>query len=189
MEQKLFNLIETNPIIAAVKSDDGLDKCCLIEEVKMVFILYGDVCNIASHVESVKQAGKVAMVHIDLISGLSGKEVAVDFIKTHTKADGIISTKPLLLKRAKELGLYTALRVFVLDSMAFDNIEKQTALARPNILEILPGLMPKVITKVCNTVRLPVIAGGLISDKEDVMQALRAGAIAVSTTNFKVWLM
>ena len=34
---------------------------------------------------------------------------------------------------------------------------------------------------------LPVIAGGLISDKEDVMGALGAGAAAVSTTNQKVW--
>ncbi|MCD7995324.1 MAG: glycerol-3-phosphate responsive antiterminator, partial [Clostridia bacterium] len=29
----------------------------------------------------------------------------------------------------------------------------------------------------------------LISDKEDVMAALSAGAISVSTTNQKVWLM
>ena len=34
------------------------------------------------------------------------------------------STKPALIKRARELSLYTTLRVFVLDSMAFD-IEKQ----------------------------------------------------------------
>lgn len=129
------------------------------------------------------------MVHIDLITGLSSKEVAVDFIRNNTSADGIISTKPALIKRARELSLYTTLRVFVLDSMAFENIEKQMSVARPDIIEILPGLMPKVIRRVCRLVKVPVIAGGLISDKEDVMAALSAGAISVSTTNQKVWLM
>ena len=47
----------------------------------MVFILYGNVCNISSIVEKVKERGKLAIVHVDLIAGLSSKEVAVDFIK------------------------------------------------------------------------------------------------------------
>ena len=36
---------------------------------------------------------------------------------------------------------------------------------------------------------VPVIAGGLIADKEDVIQALDAGAVAISTTNESVWNM
>ena len=188
MNQKLYDLIETNPVIAAVKDMEGLDACCKRDEIKVVFILFGDICNISAIVGQIKESDKVAMVHIDLITGLSSKEVAVDFIR-NTSADGIISTKPALIKRARELSLYTTLRVFVLDSMAFENIEKQMSVARPDIIEILPGLMPKVIRRVCRLVKVPVIAGGLISDKEDVMAALSAGAISVSTTNQKVWLM
>ena len=189
MNQKLYDLIEANPVIAAVKDMEGLDACCQRDEIKVVFILFGDICNISAIVEQIKASDKVAMVHIDLITGLSSKEVAVDFIRNNTSADGIISTKPALIKRARELSLYTTLRVFVLDSMAFENIEKQMSVARPDIIEILPGLMPKVIRRVCRLVKVPVIAGGLISDKEDVMAALSAGAISVSTTNHKVWLM
>lgn len=189
MNQKLYDLIEANPVIAAVKDMEGLDACYQRDEIKVVFILFGDICNISAIVEQIKASDKVAMVHIDLITGLSSKEVAVDFIRNNTSADGIISTKPALIKRARELSLYTTLRVFVLDSMAFENIEKQMSVARPDIIEILPGLMPKVIRRVCRLVKVPVIAGGLISDKEDVMAALSAGAISVSTTNQKVWLM
>lgn len=189
MNQKLYDLIEANPVIAAVKDMEGLDACCQRDEIKVVFILFGDICNISAIVEQIKASDKVAMVHIDLITGLSSKEVAVDFIRNNTSADGIISTKPALIKRARELSLYTTLRVFVLDSMAFENIEKQMSVARPDIIEILPGLMPKVIRRVCRLVKVPVIAGGLISDKEDVMAALSAGAISVSTTNQKVWHM
>lgn len=189
MNQKFYDLMEANPVIAAVKDMQGLEACCQSEDIKVVFILFGDICSIQSIVKRVKEADKAAMVHVDLITGLSSREVAVDFIKYHTSADGIISTKPMLIKRARELSLYTTLRFFVLDSMAFENIEKQISVARPDVIEILPGLMPKVISRVCRSVKIPVIAGGLISDKEDVVAALAAGAISVSTTNRGVWLM
>ncbi len=186
MEQKYFDLIESNPVIAAIKDDQGLMDCCHYEDIRVVFILYGDICSIGRIVEKVKSAGKAAVVHVDLVNGLGGKEIVVDFISGHTQADGIISTKPALIKRGKELRLFTILRVFILDSMAFENIQKQMAVARPDMLEILPGLMPKIITRVSRTVKVPVIAGGLISEKEDVMAALAAGAISVSTTNPRV---
>ena len=171
MEMKFYDYRDANPVIAAVKDMDGVKKCCEREEIKIVFILFGDVCSICRIVEELKAHGKVAM----------------DFIKKNTRADGIISTKPALIKRARELDLYTTLRVFVLDSMAFENIEKQMGLARPDSIEILPGLMPKVIRRVARLVKVPVIAGGLISEKEDVMAALSAGAISVSSTNQSVW--
>lgn len=189
MDQKFYDLFESNPVIAAVKDMEGLNDCCSMEEIRVVFILFGDICSMNSIIQRIKAADKFAVVHIDLITGLSGREVAVDFIKNHTMADGIISTKPALIKRARELSLFTTLRVFVLDSMALENIERLMTIAKPDIIEILPGLMPKVIRRVCRLVKVPVIAGGLISDKEDVMEALTAGAISVSTTNSMVWRM
>ena len=46
MNQKLYDLIEANPVIAAVKDMEGLDACCQRDEIKVVFILFGDICNI-----------------------------------------------------------------------------------------------------------------------------------------------
>ena len=81
MEMKFYDYLDANPVIAAVKDMDGVKKCCEREEIKIVFILFGDVCSICRIVEELKAHGKVAMVHMDLVSGLSGKEVAGDFIK------------------------------------------------------------------------------------------------------------
>ncbi len=189
MEQKFYDAVESSPVIAAVKDIEGLERCCKLEDVQVVFILFGDVCTIADVVKKVKDAGKIAMVHMDLIVGLSSKEVVVDFIKNNTCADGIITTKPALVKRARELKLFTVLRYFLIDSMALENIRHQLYALKPDFIEVLPGVMPKLIKEVCQTTRIPVIAGGLISDKEAVMSALSAGAIAVSTTNQDVWLM
>lgn len=188
MDQNFYDMVEGNPVIAAVKDMAGIEKCCKCEEVKVVFILFGDLCSIGEIIQKVKTAGKVAMVHIDLINGLASKEVAVEFLRTNTKADGIITTKPALIKRGKELGLYTVLRYFLIDSMALETI-RQSQMAKPDFIEVLPGVMPKIIQKVASTVRTPIIAGGLITDKEDVMGALGAGAVAVSTTNPSVWSM
>lgn len=189
MDQYFYDMVEANPVIAAVKDESGLEKCCRVTDIKVVFVLFGDICNIVDIVKRIKEAGKVAIIHIDLITGLSPKEITVDFVKYHTGADGIISTKATMIRRAKELGMYTVMRFFLLDSISLENITKQLAVVKPDFIEILPGVMPKIIRKVHKQVKTQVIAGGLITDKEDIMTALDAGAIAVSSTNQKVWEM
>ena len=190
MNQEFYDGVEANPVIAAVKSDAGLQAAVEMEEIQVIFVLYGDVCTIPEILERIKAAGKKAMVHIDLIAGLSAKEISVEFIARQTRADGIITTKPALVRRAKELGIFAVLRFFVIDSLALKNIENlemQCGTSRPDFIEVLPGVMPKVLGRIAKVSRIPMIAGGLITEKEDVIAALSVGAIAVSSTNQDVW--
>ena len=190
MNQEFYDAVEANPVIAAVKSDAGLQAAVEMEEIQVIFVLYGDVCTIPEILERIKAAGKKAMVHIDLIAGLSAKEISVEFIARQTRADGIITTKPALVRRAKELGIFAVLRFFVSDSLALKNIENlemQCGTSRPDFIEVLPGVMPKVLGRIAKVSRIPMIAGGLITEKEDVIAALSVGAIAVSSTNQDVW--
>ena len=53
--------------------------------------------------------------------------------------------------------------------------------------EVLPGMMPKVIGNICKDLPVPVIAGGMIREKEDVMALLKAGVTSVSSTNPEIW--
>ena len=192
MGREFVEAIEAAPIVAAVKDDEGLEKC-LRSDVDVVFSLFGDVCTIAGIVDRIKDAGKMAMVHIDLVTGLSSRDEAVDFIRNYTRADGIITTKGNLISHAKEIGLATVLRYFVLDSMSLDNIERQSHQrweSQPDVIEILPGiLVAKMIRQICSRSRIPVICGGLIQSKEDVMNALASGAAAISTTSYDVWFL
>ncbi|MBQ4642362.1 MAG: glycerol-3-phosphate responsive antiterminator [Oscillospiraceae bacterium] len=186
MEKRYFDLLQENPVIAAVRDEKGLEKC-LQADVKMIFILYGDICSIASIVERVKEAGKVAVVHADLIGGLSGKEVSVEFLKKHTRADGIVSTRINLVQTAQQLGMLAVLRVFLIDSMSLDTVLNLRI--RPDAIDILPGLMPEIIHRVHIGSGIPVLTGGLITDKQQVLAALSAGALAVSTTIPEIWDM
>ena len=187
MDQRLYEALQRNPIIAAVRDDGGLE-ACLQEDVQVVFVLYGDLCSIAGIIGRIKDAGKLAIVHADLISGLSVKEISVDFLHRNTQADGIISTRANLIQRAKELQMMTILRVFLIDSMAYETALGAKNL-RPDAIDILPGLMPSMIRKLHQATGLPVLTGGLITQKQEVLQALDAGALAISSTAPDVWQM
>ena len=173
MEQRFYDALQDCPIIAAVRDEAGLN-ACLASDVRMVFTLFGDVCSIPTIVDRIRAANKFAVVHLDRVTGLASKEVAVDFIRQSTRADGVISTHTNLIQYAKSLGLFTALRAFLIDSIALD---------------ILPGLMPPMIRRVREQTGLPVLTGGLITQKAEILQALEAGALAISTTDPAVWSM
>ena len=187
MDQRLYEALQRNPIIAAVRDDGGLE-ACLREDVQVVFVLYGDLCSITGIIGRIKDAGKLAIVHADLISGLSAKEISVDFLHRNTQADGIISTRANLIQRAKELQMMTILRVFLIDSMAYETTLGAKNL-RPDAIDILPGLMPGMIRRLHQATGLPVLTGGLITHKQEVLQALDAGALAISSTAPAVWKM
>lgn len=183
---RMIDLLETSPVIAAIKSEEGLQHC-LETDCQVVFILFGTICDIAVIVDRIKAAGKTAIVHVDFIAGLSTKEIAVDFIKKNTNADGIISTKAPLVKRARELDLLCIQRTFVIDSIALATLKKQIDSFKPDAVEIMPGVMPKILKEMREYTSMPLIAGGLLSDKKDVMAAFAAGVDAVSTTKEELW--
>lgn len=176
------------PLIAAAKNDEGLEQA-LASDCPVIFLLYGTVCSIANLTKQVTDAGKRAFVHADLIDGLASREISVDFIAQNTQATGVISTKPALIRRGRELELCTVQRFFLIDSIALENLKRQLENTRPDIIEILPGVMPKVIRRITGFAKVPVIAGGLISDKEDIIAALEAGAAAISSTNPAIWFL
>ena len=189
MKQELMDAIQETPVIAAVKDDDGLQNALQNENIRVVFILYGDICNISTLVQRIHAAGKFAIVHVDLIAGLASKEVAVDFIRSQTEADGIISTRPMLLRRGRELGLLTVLRVFAIDSKAVSNLGRETEGGMPDVIEILPGTLCKVLRRLSRELPVPLIAGGLLSDKADVLASLGAGALCVSASDESLWAL
>ena len=182
-----YESMERCPIIAGVNNDELLAES-LKSDCEIVYMLYGDICNLPELVDAVVSAGKIPIVHIDLINGLASREISVDFIQKYTKAAGIISTKLHLIKRGNELGLITIQRFFMLDRLTYNNIKKHVRGTSPDIVEVMPAGLFKMIRYVLEEIGdTPLVASGLVLDKSDVMGALSAGALAVSTTNTDVW--
>ncbi|MFZ3578944.1 glycerol-3-phosphate responsive antiterminator [Virgibacillus sp. DJP39] len=187
-DNKIRQALEENPIIASVKDKKGLEEA-VNTDCNIIFILNSDIINIASVVNKVKDHNKLAFVHVDLLEGTSNKEISLQFLKENTNADGIISTKAQMVHAARNYGFYTIHRFFLVDSMSFRSIDKQIANSNPHFIEILPGGMSKAIGWVKDKIDTPIIASGLVCDKEDVVTALQAGAVAISSTNNDVWYM
>ena len=186
MMNRIKELLAVSPIIAAVKDDESVE-LAIKSDCDIVFTLFGSICDIGRIVQKIKDAGKVCFVHADLVEGLALKETAARFIKENTAADGVISTKPAVIKAAREQGLMTIHRCFLLDSKSLDSFLKQVSSIGADCVEVLPGAMPKVIKRVVAAAKIPVIAGGLINDKEDAITALEAGADGISTTCREGW--
>lgn len=187
MTIKSSNFIQSlmdSPVIAAVKNDEQLQKA-IISDCSVIFFLYGTILNISELVQTAKEHDKLVFIHTDLIEGLTGKDISIDFIAQKTRADGIISTRIHLIRHAQELGLITIQRFFLLDSLSFETVLRQASHA--DAIDILPGTMPRVIQRLAQKVEQPIIASGLLIDKQDIMSALSAGAQAVSTTSEALW--
>lgn len=174
-----------DPIIAAIRDVNDLEDA-LQSKVSAVFLLTGTLLNIN---EIVKQCHgkKYIFLHIDLIEGLSSDAGAVRYLAEMVKPDGIISTRNNVIKHGKELGLYTIQRYFCMDSLSLHTGLKSIEQTNPDAVELLPGIIPRAVAYVASQVKKPIITGGMITTKEDVVEALKKGAIAVSTSCKELW--
>lgn len=177
---------ENCPVIPEIKNDEWLE-ALKTSESDIVYVLYGDICTITDIVAKVKAMGKMAIVHVDLIVGLSAKEISIDFIKKYTKADGIISMKPTMIKRANDLGMFTIQRFYMIDGFMYANVAKNVKNSNPDVVEFMPAGLSKVMKYLAEQIEKPIVASGLTQDKADVIGALKAGAVAVATTNRELW--
>lgn len=178
-------LLEKCPVVPAIKDNDidsALDSPCGV-----IFLLNADILTVTDAINKLHRAGKKAYIHIDLADGIGKDNSGIKYLK-QCGADGIISTRAALIRMAKEQKLTTVQRVFALDSKGLASAIETVKSGNPDFVEILPGIALKAI-KLFAKARIPVIAGGLISEKSEILSALDSGAIAVSTGKKELWDM
>lgn len=186
MKNDFFNKTNINPIIAAVNSIDMVNSA-IKSQCEIIFLLKGSIFNLNEIVTKVKEKEKNIYVHIDLMDGFSKDVAALKYISQHIKPDGIITTKSSLIKAAKQMNMFAIQRLFMIDSLSLESGINSVKQNRPDAVEIMPGIMPKVTKTILTETRIPIITGGLIKDKEDVINSLKAGAIGISTSNVDIW--
>lgn len=186
MKETFTKKLKFNPVIAAVKDVEKLDGA-LESDCEIIFLLCGNIFNLKAIVEKAKKMGKMIFIHIDLIDGFSRDATALSYIYEEIRPDGIISTKNSQLKTAKQLGLLTVQRLFIIDSLSIETTVKASVSINPDAIEIMPGIMPRITKKLSSQLDIPVIVGGLISEKDDIKNALESGAKGVSTSYADLW--
>ena len=136
-----------------------------------------------------KRRRKKLIVHADLIKGLSCDEYAVVYLCQNIKLEGIISTHSSVISMAKKRKKLAIQRIFLIDQQSLDKSYHFIENSRPDYVEVLPGLMPKIISEMKEKMDIPIITGGLISTPEDIQSVLEAGAVAVTASSRELWQM
>ncbi|AHA76892.1 glycerol uptake operon antiterminator GlpP [Bacillus subtilis] len=138
-------------------------------------------------IKEAQKHGKNMMVHVDLIQGIKHDEYGAEFICQDIKPAGIISTRSNVIAKAKQKKIYAIQRLFLLDTSAMEKSMEFIGKHKPDFIEVLPGIVPSLIQEIKEKTGIPIFAGGFIRTEEDVEQALKAGAVAVTTSNTKLW--
>ncbi|CEG25491.1 glycerol-3-phosphate responsive antiterminator [Bacillus sp. B-jedd] len=131
--------------------------------------------------------GKKMFYHIDMIQGIKSDDYSTEFICQEYKPYGVISTKPSVIIKAKQKGVYAIQRIFLIDSHALEKSYRLIEKTKPDFIEVLPGAMPDLIKEVKQKVNIPLLAGGFIRTSKDIDLALEAGAAGVTTSNKSLW--
>ncbi len=176
-----------NPVIPAVKDDAAL-KRFLNSNNEIVFILYGDILTLNDKVEAVLKKDKIPFVHLDMVHGLASNAIVMDYFYKHFRREcGVITTKSNMAKKALDHGIRVVQRYFMLDSLSVESAIDGITKMRTDAIEIMPGIIPRVINQISQKTTVPIIAGGLVQTALDVEKILAAGAVSISTSKSDLW--
>ena len=123
---------------------------------------------------------------MDFAEGIGKDRAGVDFL-ARQGVDGILTTRTNIVRMAKEFDLVTVQRFFLVDSHSLGTSAESRKLSKPDIIELMPGIVTKKIREFASITDTPIIAGGIIETEEEVRAALEAGADIVSTGEFGLW--
>lgn len=177
--------MQKTKVIAAVRNQSEFD-LALKSSVKTIFMLSTNIEIIGEQTALAHQFGKKLLVHVDLADGVAKDVFGIRLLKKFG-VDGIISTRTNVIKYARQEGMFTVQRFFIVDSHSIDTTVEALNTSKPDMIEIMPGTIFKVIKKVKALVNMPIVSGGLIETQQEIDQALQNGASAVSTGKSIFW--
>jgi glycerol uptake operon antiterminator len=172
--------------IAAVQKEEDLT-FALQSKVDIVFLLTGTILTVKRMVDQVKAAGKQAFIHMEFIEGIAADRSGVAYVAESIKPTGIISTRNNVIRFANECHLMSIQRIFLIDRNAVVKGIKTAEQCSPSAIEVMPGIMPRIIREIADMTSLPIIAGGLVATQQEIDDALEAGALAVSVGQKDLW--
>ncbi len=178
-----FNGEKIIPVIRNMKNFESAMK----SDSHYVILLDSHVSQLRGISDYIKKTRKKLIIHVDLIQGLKNDEYATQFLIQEIKPIGLISTRAEVIITAKKKGLLTIQRLFLLDSNALEKNYRYIEKTKPDYIEVIPGVIPHMITEVFEKTGIPILAGGLIRTEIEIKKALKAGAVAITTSNSDLW--
>lgn len=174
------------PVIAAVRTPENFRQA-LDSKVRVLFMVGGDYFKAENLIKEFKEQNGLVFLHMDLIEGIGRDIGGIRHAVERTGIDGVISTKSHILKLAAKENLITVHRIFLMDNQALESGINLFKASKPDIIELTPGLIPRIVRKVSSEFEQPVITSGLVSKPSDVKTMIQAGAMNIVCSCEALW--
>ena len=173
------------PCCAAIV-DGGRLETALDSRAPAVFVLRGNGLELADMISRVHEREKLIAVHLDLVDGLKADHWGVSWL-ARCGVDGVITSHGQLMPVVRNEGVIAIHRLLLSRREHLDTAVTSLNRSRPDIVEILPGVILPSILGLLPPLDVPMLAGGFIRTPLDARSALAAGAIGVTTSSEGLW--
>jgi glycerol uptake operon antiterminator len=172
-------MTEISGIIPAVNDFKQFRKF-LESEYGTCVIMHCTIFDLETMFKELKSHGKQALIHCDLIKGLSADEYGAEYLCGKLHPAGLISIKPSVISACRKLSVTAVQRAFLIDSSALEKSILSIEKIKPDYVELLPALCTPLFPILKERLKLPLIAGGLIQSKAMAEEILKTGVEAVT---------
>lgn len=177
--------MENREIIAAVRDNEQLARAAR-SDAHIIFMLAPNIAELGAYIELAHNANKKIYIHLDLAEGIGKDEYGIRYVKEQG-VDGIISTRTSIIRLARKVGISTVQRFFIVDSQSIETTIESAKSGKADMIEIMPGIVSKVIKRLRGELDMPIVAGGLLETREEIEEAFECGVAAVSTGKPELW--
>ncbi|WP_339210403.1 glycerol-3-phosphate responsive antiterminator [Aeribacillus sp. FSL K6-8210] len=186
----LLERLKEHKMVAAIKEPKYIEKAIKNKEhLSAVLLMTGTILTVKRYVDFIQSEGLPVILHVEKIGGLEMDGDGIDFVKKNVQPTAIVTTRNGIIKKAKSSGLFVIQRIFLIDTEVYHNLVKDADQIRSDIIEIMPCRAPDFLKKFTKVSQVPVITGGLLTLPEHAKEAINNGALAVTTSNSKLWEM
>ncbi|WP_241428255.1 glycerol-3-phosphate responsive antiterminator [Clostridium sp. DJ247] len=178
-------ILRINPLIAAAQHETL--QLAVHSKASSIILINGKLNELMEQDFHMYNKKKPILLHTDLIKGLSNDKESINFIKKYINPAGIVSTKSTMLRAAKKKGLITIQRVFLIDTNSLKGAIESIRENDPDVVEVMPALVYPIVETIKNEIDKPIVLGGLISEKEQILDMFKAGADGISCSKSELW--
>lgn len=185
MDKSLGARLMRHPVIATLYGVEQVD--AFVDSAAEVSIVANvELRKLQPVIATLAQAGKYVIVNIDSCEGLSQDKGGVDYLADIGVAS-LVSTRVATIQRANRAGMVTMQKVFVTDRSTWPRSVKALEQSDPNLVQIMPAPMLAHLPEADRKGLPPIVTSGFVCNQDDIRSALAHGAVAVSTSDRKLW--
>lgn len=177
--------LQRHPVIATLYGTSLLD-AFIGSEAEVAIVASVELRKVQSVMAVLNNAGKFVIFNVDSCEGISQDKGGIDFL-IDMGVPGLVSTRVPTIQRANRAGLITMQKVFVTDRSTWPRSLKAIEQSDPNLVQLMPAPMLPYLQKEDRAALPPIVTSGFISNEDNVRSALHDGAVAVSTSDSRLW--